>query len=149
MEQTVVDSNEEKLNSFDILTIAMGNMGSKYPPEVALPAVMTELAQPNQQSIQIGNTLFSTLVGDGRKAFFKAYNADTARNFVENSKQYCMYAYNDLGLDVLVTEFEDPTIETLFKAISRNPPQEQMGYVPIKMKSGRTRIVLQLGPQRG
>ena len=149
MEQTVVDSKQELLNTFEIVQIAHENTGSQYPLEVALPAILTELNQPNQHATQLGNTLFSVLTGDNRRGFFKAWNADTARNFVENSKQFCLYAYNDLGLDVLVTEFDDPTIETLFKAISRNPPQEQMGYVPIRMKSGKTRIVLQLGPQRG
>lgn len=148
-DQTLVDSKDELLNIFEIIMIAAENMGSKYSPEVMLPAIMSELNQPNQHATQLGNTFFSVLTGDNRKGFVGAWNADTAKNFVENAKQFCLYAYHDLGLDYVVLSHRNPAIDVLLRVISKNPPQEGMGYIPIKMKNGSTMIVVQLGPKRG
>jgi hypothetical protein len=52
-----------------------------------------------------------------------------------------------MGFDTLMTEFEDPTIINIFKAISRNPPREQMGYKAEKTQTGY-RVTVKLGPKR-
>jgi hypothetical protein len=52
-----------------------------------------------------------------------------------------------MGFDTMVTDFQDPTIINIFKAISRRPPQEGMGYRAEKTKSGY-RVFLKLGPKR-
>jgi hypothetical protein len=52
-----------------------------------------------------------------------------------------------MGFDTLVSEFEDPTIMNIFKAISRNPPQEGMGYRAEKTSNG-FRVTVKLGPKR-
>jgi hypothetical protein len=52
-----------------------------------------------------------------------------------------------MGFDIMQTEFEDPTIINVFKAISRNPPQEGMGYKAEKTTKGY-RVTLKLGPKR-
>ena len=144
----MVNSDSQKLNSFEIVQIALENTKSKYPPTAALAAVMQEMSQPNSMVMQYGNTIFSVLKGENRIGFFKAFNADTAKNFVENSKQFVKWAY-EAGLDGLITDFDDPAILQLFKAISRNPPTPGMGYKAMKSKSGSYRVVLQLGKKRG
>jgi hypothetical protein len=48
-------------------------------------------------------------------------------------------------MNMLVTEFEDPAISTLFHAISKNPPMPGMGFKEYKLQSGGRRIVLNLG----
>jgi len=50
-----------------------------------------------------------------------------------------------LNLKVLVTEFDDPQLAQLFKIISMRPPLPGMGYQVFKSRSGKTRIVLNLG----
>ena len=141
----MADSRKVQLNPAQIIAVALENTESKYPANVAMPAILTELSQPNSDVKQIGNTLFSLLKGDAGQAFFKAFNADTAPNFVKNSKEYVVYAKNDLGMNLLVTEFEDPAISTLFHVIAKNPPMEGMGFKEYKTNNGGFRIVLNLG----
>ena len=146
--EAMVDSRQKDLNPFEIVTIAVPHMGSQYPLEVALPAIMMELGQENSRVKKIGNTLFSVLVGKGKQAnqgFFKAYNADIPPNFVKNGKEFCVWAKEELGLDVVVTEFDDRAISTLFHVIARNPPMEGMGFKEYKTTDGGSRIVLNLG----
>lgn len=142
---TMVDSKTQKLNSVQIIKTALENTKSQYPANVALPAVVVEMKQPNTEVKQIGNTLFVLHKGKSDQAFFKALNADTARNFVANSSQFVTYARKSLGIKMLVTEFTDPAISTLFKAISKNPPMPGMGYKEYKTTDGGRRIVLNLG----
>ena len=141
----MVDSKKKTLNSAQIVVIALKNTKSEYPLEVALPAILTEMSQPNSEVKQIGNTLFSVLKGESGQGFFKALNADTAANYVANSKEFCVWAHDELGLRILVTEFVGHEIAQLFKAISRNPPLPDMGYQTFHMESGATRIALKLG----
>lgn len=142
---SMVDSKTQKLNSVQIIKTALENTKSKYPANVALPAITVEMKQPNTDVKQIGNTLFIMHMGKDGQSFFKALNADTARNFVESSRQYVVYAKKQLGQKILVTEFNDPAISTLFKAISKNPPMPGMGYKEYKTTDGGRRIVLNLG----
>ena len=140
-----VDSSKQHLNSGQIITIYLENTDQPHPPEVMMPAILTELSQPTVKTKQIGNTLFEVMLGDGDKAFFKAFNADTGPNFVENSKMFVVWAKRVLGLKILMTQFKDPAIQSLFKVISMNPPMKGMGYQVFHMKSGETRIIMTLG----
>lgn len=142
---SMVDSKTQKLNSAQIIQIALENTKSPYPANVAMPAIVTEMKQPKTDVKQMGNTLFILHTGDGDQAFFKALNADTARNFFENSRKYVADVKKQFGLKILVTEFKDPAISTLFKAISKNPPMPGMGYKEYKTTDGGRRIVLNLG----
>lgn len=141
----MVDSRQKDLNPFEIVTIAVQHMGNKYPLEVALPAIVTEMSQENAQTQKIGNTLFLVLTGKDGQGFFKAYNADIPPNFVRNSKEFCVWAKEDLGMNILVTEFQGKEISQLFQVIARNPPMEGMGFKEYRTENGGTRIVLNLG----
>jgi len=142
---SMVDSKTQKLNSAEIIKIALESTQSKYPANVAMPAILSEMNQPGTDVKQIGNTIFILHMGKDGQSFFKALNADTARNFFESSRQYVTYAKKQLGQNLLVTEFTDPAISTLFKAISKNPPMPGMGYKEYKTTDGGRRIVLNLG----
>ena len=141
----LVDSHERDLNPFEIVTIGLQNMKTKYPLEVALPAVMTEMNQPNAKTEKIGNTFFLVLTGKDGQGFFKAFNADTPANYVENGKEFCLWAKEELGMHMLVTEFEDPVISKLFHIIAQDPPMDGMGFKEYKLSNGDHRIVLNLG----
>jgi len=141
----MVDSRREKLNSAEIVTIALENTRSPYPVNKALPAILTEMAQPNTDVKQMGNTMFVLHKGDNGQGVFKALNADIPQNFLDNSRKYVVYAKQNLGMNVLVTEFQDPAISTLFHVIARNPPMENMGFQEFKTSNGGKRIVLNLG----
>ena len=140
----MVDSKEKKLDFAQIAAIAIKNTHSTVSDKLAMPAILTEVTQPNTDVKQMGNTVFSLHKGKNGQGFFKALNADKARNFVENSRQYVVYA-KKIGMNMLVTEFDDPALSTLFHAISKKPPMPGMGFKEYKLKSGGRRIVLNLG----
>lgn len=145
----LVDSKQKKLNSFEIFSISLANTGSKYPPEVAMPAILEEFKQPNTEFVRLGNTIYILHKGKDGKGFFKAYNADVPRNFLDNSRKFCVIAFRKFKMDYLVTEFQGQGIERLFYAISKNPPMPGMGYKVYKgEKTGTTRIVLKLGDRK-
>jgi hypothetical protein len=78
---------------------------------------------------------------------FRALNADTAANYLESSFQFVTDAYN-AGYDGLITDFYDQSILNIFRAISKNPPNPEMGYSAAKLPDGGFRVTLQLGPLR-
>jgi len=143
----MVDSKKQMLKTEDILQIAAINTRAPVSFADAYKAIARELNVPGTQFIRQGNTLFIVHYDSGRQGTFRALNADTASNYVENSKSFVIAMYN-VGYDILITQFYDPSINNIFKAISRNPPNEDMGYVTKKSKNGFLTTIT-LGPQRG
>jgi hypothetical protein len=143
----VVDSNQQKLPSTEIIKIAAENTKSKRPLNQVYEMLKIEFSQPKVWKMQQGNTIFvihrTKQPGHG---FFRALNADSPRMFLENSKVFMKAAY-DVGFDVIVTQFEDPTILNIFKLIGRAQPAG-MGYATAQTKGGGYQVVLRLGPSR-
>ena len=142
----LVDSKKKQLSQEAILMIAAQETKSPHPASSVYAAMVKEMNMPGTSLVRDGNTLFVIHVGEGRTGVFRALNADTARNYLENSYAFIQGAYK-MGFDVLVSEFEDPTIFNIFKAISRNPPQEGMGYRAERTSKG-FRVTVKLGPKR-
>ena len=142
----LVDSKQQKLDPSRIVMVWLrDNPDQPHPLPAMMAGILDELSQPNVQTKQFGNTLFEVIMGDGDQAFFKAFNADTGPNFVDNGKLFVVWARKVLQLKTLVTEFDDPSLERIFKIISMNPPMPDMGYQVMHMQSGKIRIVLNLG----
>jgi len=142
----LVNSKEKQLGQEAIVMIAAQETKSKYPASTVYAALVKEMNMPGTSILRDGNTLFVVHNAEGRVGIFRALNADTARNYLENSYAFIQAAYK-MGFDTLVSEFEDPTIMNIFKAIGRNPPQESMGYKAVKTKNG-FRVTVKLGPKR-
>ena len=142
----LTDSKKKELSSEAVLMIAAQQTKSKYSAEQVYASLVKEMNMEGTSVYREGNTVFLMHHAKGRIGTFRALNADTARNYLENSYQFIQDAYK-MGFDVLVSEFEDPTIMNIFKAISRNPPQEGMGYRAEKTNKG-FRVTVKLGPKR-
>ena len=142
----LVDSKEKQLGEQAILMIAAEETKSKYSAAQVYAALVKEMNLRGTTTYRAGNTIFMMHHAKGRVGTFRALNADTARNYLENSYEFIQAAYK-MGFDTLVTQFEDPTIINIFKAISRNPPREQMGYKAEKTEAGY-RVTVKLGPKR-
>jgi hypothetical protein len=142
----LVDSKQKKLSEQAILMIAAQETKSPHPASSVYAAIVKEMNIPGATTVREGNTIFVIHVADGRVGIFRALNADTARNYLESSYAFIQAAYK-MGFDVLVSDFQDPTIMNIFKAISRNPPQEGMGYRAEKTNNG-FRVTVKLGPKR-
>lgn len=142
----MIDSKKQKLNSAEIIKIALENTKSPYPLQVAFTAITSEMNQPKTKVQQIGNTLFILHMGD-EGGYFKALNADIAPNFYRNSVNFIVWA-KDLGLQTLVTEFSDERIMAIINMIASNPPMPNMGMQAFKTQNGGLRVVINLGGER-
>jgi len=142
----LTDSKKKELSSEAVLMIAAQQTKSKYSAEQVYAALVKEMNMEGTSVYREGNTVFLMHHAKGRVGTFRALNADTARNYLDNSYQFIQDAYK-MGFDILVSDFEDPTIMNIFKGISRNPPQEGMGYRAEKTQKG-FRVTVKLGPAR-
>jgi len=143
----MIDSKQKKLTSAQIIEIAAMNTGVQRPINEIKQMLTIELNMANTWKMRNGNTIFVVHKSDQPGyGWFRALNADTAKNFLENSRVFADSAYK-VGFDVVVTNFKDPTILNIFKVISKNPVRDGMGYVAQKTKNGY-RVTLVLGPKR-
>ena len=133
----VVDSKKQQLEFEDIVKTSLKETKSEYSMHVAFVAIIKELTLPGAFQIRFGNTIFIVHPQKGKVGyvFFRALNADTAKNYVENSKKFTDQM-RAKGYKVMVTQFQDPTILNIFKAIARDKP-EGMGYAVQKSKDGK------------
>lgn len=144
----IVDSKEKMLQINEIIETAAKDTGVNRPIQQVFEMLQVELSMPNIWKCRQGNTLYvvhkSKTPGYG---YFRALNADTARNYVENGRAFMVAAYK-VGFDVLVTQFEDPTVLNIFKIIGRDKPAD-MGFIVQKTNTGGYQVTLKLGKPRG
>ena len=143
----IVDSKQQMLTDRDIALTAAKETGVNRPEADVMNMLTIEFSLPNTWKLRNGNTIFvvhkSKEPGYG---YFRALNADTARNYLENSKVFIQAAY-EAGFDFLVTQFEDPSILNIFKAIAVNKPAN-MGYAVQRTNTGGYQVVVQAGKPR-
>ena len=142
----LTDSKKKELSVEAVLMVAAQQTKSKYSAEQVYASLVKEMNMEGTSVYRQGNTIFLMHHAKGRVGVFRALNADTARNYLDNSYTFIQDAYK-MGFDILVSDFEDPTIMNIFKGISRNPPQEGMGYRAEKTQKG-FRVTVKLGPAR-
>ena len=142
----LTDSKKKELSVEAVLMIAAQQTKSKYSAEQVYASLVKEMNMEGTSVYRHGNTVFLMHHAKGRIGTFRALNADTARNYLDNSYIFIQDAYK-MGFDILVSDFEDPTIMNIFKGISRNPPQEGMGYRAERTERG-FRVTVKLGPAR-
>ena len=150
----LVDSKKKMLDPSEIILEATKQTKSKYSPDPVLAAVTAEAHSAGAILMRQGNSLFIVHPGKNRTAVFRALNADTANNYLNNSVQYAKALYM-AGFDVMVTEFEDPTLLSIFKYVQKHRAQinpdvdgkPTMGYATQKTKDGY-RVTTVLGPKR-
>lgn len=145
----LVDSKQQKLEMQEIVKTSVEETKSKYDPKTAFLAIIKETTIPDTEVLQIGNTLFIVHPSeDKRQGIFRALNADTAENYLQNSVEFTERAYSQLGFDVLTTQFEDPAILNIFKFIGKDKPAN-MGYRVQQNKDGSMyQVTVTLGKRR-
>lgn len=144
----MVDSKQQELTPEEIIGIAGMNTDAGMPYGMLMQVITKELNMPNTLFIRQDNTLFIMHKAKPRVAFFRALNADTAENFLENSNEFIKACYK-MGFDTVATEFTDPSLLNIFRAISRNPPNPEMGYKVQETENGGYYVTVQCGPLRG
>jgi hypothetical protein len=142
----VVDSKHQELSNEEIIQIAAQETGSQYSPEQVTASIMAEVHEAGAIMMREGNTLFIVQKSPRNPTVgvFRALNADTAQNYLQNSITF-IEAVAATGFKTLVTTFQDPSILTIFKYISRNPPFPGMGYAAQRTEDGGFRVTVNLG----
>ena len=155
----LVDSKERELDGQEILLEAAKQIkDNRYTPDQILASLIKESREKDTILMRQGNTLFIVHEGKNRTALFRALNADIPQNYLENSVMFSKAMYM-AGFDVMVTEFNDPSLLNIFKYVQKNRNQVNpdkdgkptMGYAVQKMqKDGRPgyRVTVVLGPKR-
>lgn len=144
----MVDSKKKVLNTFEIVHAALQDAGdTETPMQGQLAGVIAELHMPSAKVKQFGNTLFVAHMADKRQALVRAFNADTAPNFVSSMRDFCTYAYTDLGIDTIyIPGMEDPQLARLIHALFSKPTRPDMHY---QITTDEPPIAIaQLGPAR-
>lgn len=144
----MVDSREKELSVEDIIGIAGMNTDAGVQVGQLIQMVNAELQMPDTLFLRQGNTLFIIHKAEPRVGFFRALNADTANNFLQNGTEFIKACYK-MGFDTMATQFDDPTLLSIFRYISQNPPNPDMGYQVEKTEDGGFYVTVQCGPRRG
>ena len=148
----MIDSRQQELPTDQIVKIAAENTRSQYPFKKVYMLFVAELGMPDAKLYKFGNTLFVVHPSKEKPSFgvFRALNADTAENYVDNGKQFVDQAIVD-GFTGLQTTFSDPSILHIFQMIAREERAAQnpdMGYQVYKDKEGNIRVNLVLQGER-
>jgi len=150
MEQ-LVDSNQQKLKMDEIIKIAAKNTKSKYTFNQVYLSIMKELTMAGSIVIQLGNTIFLVHRSEKnpRYAMMRGLNADTPQNYLKNSEEFAQIAYQKYNIDVIVSQYTDPTLNNIFAYVGRNKPQD-MGFNIRKLPNDEGfEATAKLGPLRG
>ena len=142
----VVDSRHQELDNDEIISIAAMETGSPYSPEQVKASLIAETQETGAIILRQGNTLFVVHKVPNREgvAVFRALNADTAQNYIQNSIMF-LKAMASMAYTTLVTQFHDESLLNIFKYISRKPPLPGMGYMVQKTSDGGFRVTVNLG----
>jgi asparagine N-glycosylation enzyme membrane subunit Stt3 len=117
----VIDSKEELVPEARIVVLSVDQVNTKYPLAVALALIAKEGSMPSADTKQFGNTVFLTHRGVGEnqnKTVGRAFNIDTARNYINNVLVYLEYLRVG-GITHYTTMFSGSEVFKLIKIIER------------------------------
>ena len=117
----VIDSKEELVPEARIVVLSVDQLNTKYPLAVALALIAKEGSMPSADTKQFGNTVFLTHRGVGEnqnKTVGRAFNIDTARNYINNVLVYLEYLRVG-GITHYTTMFSGSEVFKLIKIIER------------------------------
>ena len=120
----ITDSKKKMLSQDEILTTAFKETKTGYTPEQAKAAILAETQMKNCIVMREGNTLFIINFDpkDKTRGLFRALNADTAHNYLQNSKTF-IKAAGMAGFRLLISQYQDKSITNIFKylLVLQNP----------------------------
>lgn len=117
-----IDSNNRLLKAEEIVIGAVVNAPNlPYKKSHALALVAGEMALPNTEWIQAGNTLFIAHHGVGpneKKMVGRAFNMDTGWNFIANIRKYIKHLQNK-GITHYTTQFTGDGYLPVFQKLQK------------------------------
>jgi hypothetical protein len=143
----VVDSKETPLPAPEVIMESIRNYNATpYPDEVVATAIARELAMPEVDTVQIGNTVFIGHRGKGDnedKMVGRAFNIDTGENFIRNGLMYFDYMQRK-GITRYVTQYDGDIFDSAFQVFKRRAEMRDTEIAMAK-KNGKTVVAVKLG----
>ena len=143
----VVDSKETPLPAPEVIMESIRNYNATpYPDEVVATAIARELAMPEVDTVQIGNTVFIGHRGKGDnedKMVGRAFNIDTGENFIRNGLMYFDYMQRK-GITRYVTQYDGDIFDSAFQIFKRRAEMRDTEIAMAK-KNGKTVVAVKLG----
>lgn len=126
--EKVVDSRKQRLPGPNVIAMAVEELVKDQPKDKVLAAIAKETTLPNTDIIQFGNTVFITHISeDLSKSWGRAFNVDTARNFVTNGLRFFTHL-QDMGVRRYMSNYEGKVYDSAVDAwIKRADSQEVEG----------------------
>jgi hypothetical protein len=113
-----VNSKENPLSAPEVIMRFVHDYNdSGYPADKVLLGISRELAMPETDQVQIGNSVFLGQRGKGKNKNVmvgRALNIDTARNFMNSGLKYIAYLQNK-GVQHYRTDFNNKAYLTAFQ----------------------------------
>lgn len=145
----VVNSKLQTLDPEEIISIAAQDTGSPYSPEQVKASIVAESHAAGAILMRQGNTLYIVHRNpkDEKEAFFRALNADTAKNYIDNTIMF-IKAIHMAGVEKLITQFQNNSLLTVVRTIERVKPIPTMERPEIsQVGEGTTQVIVNLGPK--
>ena len=119
---TVVDSAEKELSPPEIMTTAAAELDLKgVTVEATMIGLAHEVSLPDVDLTQVGNTVFVGHRGKKEqktKMVGRAFNVDTARNFVNNYVKY-LTVLQEKGITHYSIDFDGEELVPIAKAVGK------------------------------
>ena len=146
----LVDSKEQMLSYPQIVKTSLEETGGGRPVEQVLDLLTIEFNQPGVKPYRFGNTIFILHRNEEREdaGYFRALNADTAQNYVNNSIKF-IAAAADEGFKILVTQFDDEQPLKVLKIWQSQAVKAGISWVVQNLKGGGYQVIFQLGRDVG
>lgn len=143
-----IDSKENFLSAPEvIMRFAQEFNDTGYPLENVLAALAEELALPNTDQVQIGNTVFIGHIGEGKYDNImegRALNIDTGRNFMRNGLKYIAYLQNK-GIRYYRTDFTERSYITAFQFWYKKSEGSDTEIDVVQLDNGIYRAYIYIG----
>jgi len=137
---------QPQMDPGEIIRQAAPRQAPGIPVEQVMASIAQELNTEGTYSKQFGNTFFIAHPTEKEGVFmFRALNADTPQNYIRNVLDFFaeMFQY---GIRIMVTEFEDPSIINIAKAIQAQMDEgDDLQYAVQKTSTGGFRMTVYLG----
>lgn len=145
---TVVDSKQKPLPAPEVMMLFASEFNDTgQPVDKVITALAQELAMPNTDQVQIGNTVFIGHRGKGKYKNVmegRALNVDTARNFMRNGLKYIAYLQNK-GVEYYRTDFNEKSYITAFQYWYRQSEGTDTEIDVVQFENGGYRAFIKIG----
>jgi len=142
--EKVVDSRKQKLPGPNVIALSVEELAPKHLRDKIMAMIAKETTIPNTDMVQFGNTVFITHVKeDMEKSWGRAFNVDTAKNFVANGFRFFTHL-QDMGVKRYVTSYQGDIYDAAVKVWKKRADTQE-----VEDENDRTEIIMGKAKKKG